>query len=502
MADAATAQRLRRLIHLSQQEQQLPSSLGAKSSSSSSAPAAAAAAAAADVVTTDGLTKEEIYTLRKRHFSKAQSISYENTSPLLIVKGERQRLFDEAGVSYLDTRNNVGHVGHANPKVAAAVAAQVGQLNTNTRYLHPNISRLAEKLTATMPEELSVVFFVNSGSEANDLAMRLARAHTGNDDFVVVEHAYHGHTTAVIDISPYKYEHVGGEGQKEWVHKVPCPDTYRGVYGEDEPNVGEKYAGFVAEACEQAAARDAGETGVAGFFIESGMSVAGVILPPPGYLEAAYKHVRAAGGICVADEVQVGFGRFGKHYWGFQQQGVTPDIVTMGKPFGNGMPLAAVVTTLAVSESFNNGLEYFNTFGGNPVCAAAGLAVMEIIEEEGLQEHALKVGDHLTTSLTALMEDYEVIGAVRGSGLFIGIEFVSDRTTKEPGSAETSYIVSSLKDDANILTSIDGPHDNVLVMKPPMCFDIDDANVFLAALAGAMDALAEVDLSSISHTPT
>lgn len=214
---AAAAQRLRRLIHLKQQEQQPISSLGA---SSSMAPAPAAAAAA---VTTDGLTKEEIYTLRKRHFSKAQSISYENTSPLLIVKGERQRLFDEAGVSYLDTRNNVGHVGHANPKVAAAVAAQVTQLNTNTRYLHPNISRLAEKLTATMPEELSVVFFVNSGSEANDLAMRLARAHTGNDDFVVVEHAYHGHTTAVIDISPYKYEHVGGEGQKEWVHKVPCP---------------------------------------------------------------------------------------------------------------------------------------------------------------------------------------------------------------------------------------------------------------------------------------
>lgn len=193
-------------------------------------------------------------------------------------------------------------------------------------------------------------------------------------------------------------------------------DTYRGVYGEDEPNVGEKYAGFVAEACEQAAARNAGETGVAGFFIESGMSVAGVILPPPGYLAAAYEHVRAAGGVCVADEVQVGFGRFGKHYWGFQQQGVTPDIVTMGKPFGNGMPLAAVVTTLAVSESFNNGLEYFNTFGGNPVCAAAGLAVMEIIEEEDLQEHALKVGDHLIASLTALMEKYPVIGAVRGSG--------------------------------------------------------------------------------------
>ena len=331
------------------------------------------AAAQTDHGLADSLSKEEIYALRKRHFSDALSVSYENTSPLLIVRGERQRLYDEQGVSYLDTRNNVGHVGHSNPKVAAAVAAQVGELNTNTRYLHPNITKLAEKLTATMPEPLSVAFFVNSGSEANDLAMRLARAHTGNDDFIVVDHAYHGHTSAVIDISPYKYEHEGGEGQKPWVHKVPCPDTYRGVYSEDEPKVGEKYADFVATACGKARARNKGEKGVAGFFIESGMSVAGVILPPEGYLRAAYQHVRAAGGVCIADEVQVGFGRFGTHYWGFQQQGpdVVPDIVTMGKPFGNGMPLAAVVCTREIADSFNNGLEYFNTFGGNPVCAAA-----------------------------------------------------------------------------------------------------------------------------------
>jgi ethanolamine-phosphate phospho-lyase len=303
-------QRLDRLIHLQspsqqrqqQQQQQPAAAAAAAAAGGGTTPASASAVAAA---ATDGLSKEEIYALRKRHFSDALSVSYENTSPLLIVRGERQRLFDEQGVSYLDTRNNVGHVGHSNPKVAAAVAAQVGALNTNTRYLHPNVSKLAEKLTATMPDPLSVVFFVNSGSEANDLAMRLARAHTGNDDFVVVEHAYHGHTTAVIDISPYKYEHKGGEGQKPWVHKVPCPDTYRGIYGEDEPDVGEKYASFVATACEEASARTEGEKGVAGFFIESGMSVAGVILPPEGYLQAAYKHVRKAGGVCIADEVQV-----------------------------------------------------------------------------------------------------------------------------------------------------------------------------------------------------
>ena len=245
------------------------------------------------------------------------------------MRGERQHLFDQAGTRYLDTRNNVGHVGHSHPKVAAAVAAQVGALNTNTRYLHPNVSQLAAKLTATMPAPLSVCFFVNSGSEANDLAMRLARAHTGGDHFVVADHAYHGHTSAVIDISPYKYEHEGGEGQKPWVHKVACPDVYRGEYGPDEPNVGEKYAALVSDACDEAG-QDGGK--LAAFFIESGMSVAGVILPPEGYLAAAYRHVRAAGGVCVADEVQVGFGRFGAHYWGFQQQGVTPDIVTMVPP--------------------------------------------------------------------------------------------------------------------------------------------------------------------------
>eukprot|EP00854_Cymbomonas_tetramitiformis_P011938 gene11938-14100_t len=308
------------------------------------------------------MPKSEVRKLRSSLFCKAQSVSYENTNPLMIVGGSKQYLWDEAGTKYLDTRNNVA------------------TLNTNSRYLHPNLTLLAKKLTATLPAELRVCFFVNSGSEANDLALRLAFTHTRNSDVVVVDRAYHGHTKAVIEISPYKYEHEGGPGKANHIHKVGCPDTFRGPHTSADPAAGTKYAAQVRDAC---AAAEGGK--VAAFFVESGMSVAGVIIPPEGYLAECFKHVRAAGGVCVADEVQTGFGRFGTHYWGFQQQGVVPDIVTMGKPFGNGMPLAAVVCSQAVAESFHNGLEYFNTFGGNPVCAAAGLAVLEVVEEEQLQ---------------------------------------------------------------------------------------------------------------------
>ena len=314
---------------------------------------------------TDGsassLTKDEIHALRKKHFSAAQSVSYENTDPFLCMRGVAQHLYDETGKQYLDTRNNVAHVGHAHPRVAAAVAAQAALVNTNSRYLHPNRVLLAARLAATLPAPLSIVFFVNSGSEANDLALRLAAAHTKNEDVIVVEHGYHGHTKSAICISPYKYEHVGGDGQVPWVHKVAAPDMYRGEYAALAPAVAaEAYAAHVAAACKAAQARKAGahHGGVGAFFIESGMSVAGVILPPPGYLRHAYAAVRAAGGVCVADEVQVGFGRLGKYFWAFEQQGVVPDIVTCGKPFGNGMPLAAVITTPAVAASFHNGLEY------------------------------------------------------------------------------------------------------------------------------------------------
>lgn len=430
------------------------------------------------------MNKAEILAIRRSHFSAAQSVSYSNTEPLLLLRGEGAWLFDERGRAFLDTRNNVCHVGHAHPRVAAAVAAQVATLNTNTRYLHPNISLLARRLVATFPKGsgLEVCFFVNSGSEANDLAMRLAFARSKSRDIVVVDHGYHGHTQQTIDISPYKFDHAGGEGAKPNVHKVPCPDVFRGPHR--AADAAARYAAHVEEAC-----RSAPGGRVAAFIVESGMSVAGVIIPPDGYLAACYAAVRNAGGVCIADEVQVGFGRFGEHFWAFEQQGVFPDIVTMGKPFGNGMPLAAVVTTRSVADAFQNGIEYFNTFGGNPVCAAAGLAMLDVLHGERLQENAAEVGAYLRAQLASLAERRRIIGDIRGRGLFIGIDLVRSPVTREPAVAETSEVCARMKDEHSILTSIDGPHDNVLVIKPPMCFSRQHADAVVAALDAVLGSL-------------
>ena len=453
------------------------------------------------------LTKTEILALRTKHFCKAQSVSYANSDPLLIVGGRGAFLHDERGNAYLDTRNNVCHVGHQHPAVVRAVQEQIATLNTNTRYLHPNVVRLADALLRTFPagsalspERGGKVFFVNSGTEANDLAIRLAQVHTKRTECVVVDHAYHGHSAAVIEISPYKFNGPGGSGKPPHVHVVPCPDVYRGAHR--GAGAARAYSDPVGAAC--TAAASAGRSGVAAFFIESGMSVGGVILPPRGYLPQCYAHVRGAGGVCVADEVQVGFGRYGAHYWGFEQalaggtdelgEQLVPDIVTMGKPFGNGMALAAVVTTAAIAASFANGMEYFNTFGGNPVACAAGLAVLATIEAEGLREHAVRVGAHLQTRLAELQERAPLIGDVRGSGLFIGIEFVRDRVTRNVAPAEVSLICSRLKEEHRILTSTDGPHHNVLVLKPPMCFSTENADTFVDALD---EVLRTLDMSAV-----
>eukprot|EP00929_Paragymnodinium_shiwhaense_P124041 TRINITY_DN9887_c0_g2_i1.p1 TRINITY_DN9887_c0_g2~~TRINITY_DN9887_c0_g2_i1.p1 ORF type:complete len:514 (-),score=69.78 TRINITY_DN9887_c0_g2_i1:199-1740(-) len=440
------------------------------------------------------LSKADVLRLRKTHFSAAQSVSYANTDPLLIVRGEGSRLYDDRGRTFLDTRNNVCHVGHSHPRVAEAVSQQVFTLNTNTRYLHPNLSLLGKRLIETFPANsgLEVCFLVNSGSEANDLAMRLAMARTDSRDVVVVDHGYHGHTVAAIDISPYKYDKMGHRPAR--THKTPCPCIYRGAYR--GPDAGLRYAEHVADAC-----RNATDGKVAAFFVESGMSVGGVILPPPGYLQTCYAAVRAAGGVCVADEVQVGFGRFGDHFWAFEQQGVIPDIVTMGKPFGNGMPLAAVVTTREIAQAFEQGVEYFNTFGGNPVCCAAGLAVLEVIRQEGLQENAKVVGEYLRDELRSLQEKHTLLGDIRGAGLFVGIEFVRCRNSLEPATAETSEICARMKDEYQILTSIDGPFNNVIVMKPPMCFSTEDVQATISALDQVITTLDCTNLEA-GHTPT
>src|SRR5437870_530216 len=375
-------------------------------------------------------TKEADFneTLKTRQalLGKNLSISYEH--PLKIVRGRMQYLYEDTGRAFLDVYNNVPLVGHSHPRVVRAAQEQLGLLNTNTRYLHDNVNRYAERLTRKLPEPLRVCFFVNSGSEANELALRLARAHTGREDVIVVEHAYHGHTSTLIDISPYKFDGPGGHGKKPWVHVAPLADDYRGLYRRNNKEAGAKYARHVADILDRTRAEG---RSVAAYIAETLPSVGGQIVFPPGYLREVYRHVRAAGAVCIADEVQVGFGRLGTHFWGFETQGVVPDIVVLGKPIGNGFPLAAVVTTQEIADSFANGMEFFSTFGGNPVACAAGLAVLDVLEDIRLQELALRVGTHLMNGLHALKERHALIGDVRGSGLFLGLDLVLDRETRE-----------------------------------------------------------------------
>jgi len=410
---------------------------------------------------------------RRRLLGPSLSVAYRQ--PLEIVRGSGAFLYDTTGRAYLDMVNNVAHVGHCHPRVVRAGARQMAVLNTNTRYLHPAIVRYAERLTATLPGRLSVCFFVCSGSEANELALRMARASTGGRGVIVVDGAYHGNTQTLVDLSPYKAEGPGGAGLAPWVRKVPMPDDYRGLYRRDDPARGEKFAGHVRQAVEAIRA-DGGRP--AAFICESLLSCGGQIPLPPGYLAAAYAHAREAGAVCIADEVQVGFGRVGTHFWGFATQGVEPDIVTMGKPIGNGHPLGAVVTTPEIAAAFDNGMEYFNTFGGNPVSCEIGLAVLDVIEEEALQERARRVGGRLKEGLAGLMEKHPILGDVRGLGLFLGIELASDRATRAPAAA--AYVVERMKDHG-ILLSTDGPDHNVIKMKPPLVFSEADADRAVAA---------------------
>src|SRR6266702_4322365 len=313
---------------------------------------------------------------------------------------------------------------------------------------------------------------------AKELALRLARAHTGREDIIVLEHAYHGHTNTLIDISPYKFDGPGGRGKKPWVHVAPLPDDYRGAYRRGDKEAGAKYARHVAEILERT---EAGGHGVAAYIAETLPSVGGQIVFPPGYLAEVYCHVRAAGAICIADEVQVGFGRLGTHFWGFETQEVVPDIVVLGKPIGNAFPLAAVVTTKEIAASFANGMEFFSTFGGNPVASAAGLAVLEVLREEKLQENALRVGTHLKNRLQELQHRHALVGDVRGWGLFLGVDLVLDRATREPAPLQASYVVNRLR-DCGILTGTDGPHHNVIKLRPPLPFTEMDADLFVATL--------------------
>ncbi len=425
-------------------------------------------------------SKDEIVDYRKKHLGKNMSISYRD--PIKMVRGSGVYLLDASGRRYLDTVNNVAHVGHEHPRVVTAGQRQMAVLNTNTRYVHENLVNFTEALLATMPEKLNVVYVVNSGSEANELALRLAKNFTDQKDMIVSEAGYHGNTNACIEISSYKFNGPGGTGVPPHIQVVPVPDVYRGLYRSDDPDAGRKYASHVKEAIKKI--HQEGRKPAA-LIYESVISCGGQVELPKGFLRDAYAHVRKEGGVCIADEVQTGCGRPGNFFWAFEAHGAVPDIVTIGKPIGNGHPLGVVVTTQAIAESFKNGMEYFNTFGGNPVSCAIGLEVLKIIKDEGLQENARTTGAYLKSGLNDLMKQFEIIGDVRGSGLFLGFELVRNQDTKEPATEQASYFTNRMR-DKGILMSTDGPFNNVLKIKPPMVFSRSNTDFLIDTISQVM----------------
>jgi 4-aminobutyrate aminotransferase-like enzyme len=392
-------------------------------------------------------------------------------------------LIDAAGRAFLDAYNNVPQVGHCHPAVVEALSRQAAKLNTNTRYIYKSVVEYADRLVGTLPGELSVCMFVCSGSEANDLAWRLAKAHTGHTGGIAMADAYHGTTEAVNDLSPSELRR--GETPAPHIASVPAPNGYRGPYRRDEPGFAERYADALDDAIASLAERGHAP---AAFYLDLILCSSGILEPPPGYLRAAFAKVRAAGGLCVADEVQSGFGRTGAQFWGFDAHGVIPDIVTLGKPIGNGYSMAAVVTRPEIVRSFVGHNEFFSTTGGNPVACEVGLAVLEVLEREKLQENANRVGGYLRSGLERLADRHPLIGDVRGAGLFVGVELVRDRKTLEPATQETRAIVNGMREDG-VLVGIAGAQRNILKLRPPLVFSEANADQLLVALARALGSI-------------
>jgi 4-aminobutyrate aminotransferase-like enzyme/Ser/Thr protein kinase RdoA (MazF antagonist) len=410
--------------------------------------------------------------------------------PLELVRGRGCMVYDAAGREYLDCYNNVANVGHCHPYVLDALMRQASTLNTNSRYLHPEIVRLGERLSATLPAHLDTLVFVCTGSEANDLAVRMARMISGNEGVVITENSYHGNTTTVTPLSLIDYDI---KDKPSWVETVPPPNLYRGPYRQDVNDAGAKYADHVTGAAERLAANG---TGMAGLMIDSIFDANGALVPPPDYMQLAYQAARKAGALVIADEVQMGFARSGTHMWGFEAFGVEPDIVTMGKPMGNGHPVAAVATRREIAEAVQKQTGYFNTFGGNTVSAAVANACLDVLIGEDLQGNAARSGAWLMKELTALMQRYEIIGHIQGRGLFLGVELVTDRTTKGPAKFAARWVRERMK-SLGVLVSSTGPHGNIIKIRPPLVFSLTDA----ARCVEALDqALAEVpaDLRSVA----
>ncbi len=427
----------------------------------------------------EGPSYDEVQSLRKRYLSPAILTYYQR--PVMIVEGSMQYLYDEDGRRYLDAFAGIVTVcaGHCHPYITQKVVEQANALqHTTTIYLHPTIAEYAKMLAHRMPGDLSVCYFVNSGSEANDLALMMARVYTGNYEAIALRNGYHGGAGATMGLtshSTWKFNYPHGFG----VHHAMAPDCYRGPYGSDDPKAGAKYAADVGQVI-----RFATPGRVAAFFAETIQGVGGTIPLPPGYLESVYAQIRDAGGLCIADEVQTGFGRTGDHYWGFEAQGVVPDIVTMAKGIGNGLPLAAVVTTPEIAQALSRRI-HFNTFGGNPVSCAAGKAVLEVVEREKLQQRCRDVGTYLLKGLHELAQRQPIIGDIRGAGLMLGVELVTDRKSKDPATDQCARVFERCK-DLGLLIGKGGFYGNVLRIKPPMCITADDANFLLAVLAKAL----------------
>ncbi len=429
-----------------------------------------------------GPSAAQVLALRKQYLSPGLFLYYKQ--PIMIVEGKMQYVWDDTGKRYLDGLGGIVtvSVGHCHPHVVAAANAQNALLqHSTTIYLQPRIAEFAEKLASKMPGDLKVCYFVNSGSEANDLALLMARLHTGNYDMITLRNAYHGGNASGMGLtghSTWKFNVPHSFG----VHHAAAPYPYRGPFGYDDPDAGRKYADDVKSLI------DYGTPGkVAGFIAESIQGVGGFVVFPDGYLKNVYAHVRAAGGVCIADEVQTGFGRTGTHFWGFETQGVVPDIVTMAKGIGNGAPLAAVVTTPKIAATLTQKV-HFNTFGGNPVVSAIGKAVLEVIEKENTQQNCLELGAFLLAGLEQLKAKHKIIGDVRGMGLMLGIEFVKDRATKTPGREECAQAVENAR-ELGLLLGKGGLWGQTIRFAPPMTITKADAAWILAVLDEAIGAV-------------
>lgn len=446
------------------------------------------------------MSKEETIRIRRRHIGPSVALFFQE-DPLKIVRGCGQYLYDEMGNEYLDCINNVAHVGHGNKRVLEAVSKQLSLINTNSRFLHDNLSIYAKRLTSYFPSHLSVCYLVNSGSEANDLAIRLARAFTKKKDIVSVDGAYHGNLSSTMAISPYKSDKIADHKQAKWAHVAPLPCMYRGKFNRDslgikgdnigqlEENsdeIGYLYATITKDLIDDA--KNIKARKVAAFFVESMISCGGQTPLPSGYLRCLQRYLKQENILLVCDEVQSGFGRSGKRMWAFQLDGddIKPDIVTVGKPMGNGFPVSAVITTPEIANAFKDiGTEYFNTFGGNPVSCAAALAVLDEIEEKKLMHEANTIGKYIIDKLVQLKSGSRIIGDVRGVGLFIGIDMVEDLDSKKAASQYAQYIVQRFRDE-KILMSTEGKFGNVLKFKPPMVFTMENAERFVEVFAKAL----------------